>query len=963
MKKTIKNAEGFGMPDRQDENYKVHVICGTHWDREWRFTAEQSKLRLAEVVDTVIETMENHPDYHHFMLDGGTVVLEDYMTVRPQNRERLKKLIESGRTPVVSWYTLPETNLVMGEALIRNLLIGRGISKEFGGPMEAGYTATGYGQPAQLPQIYRGFGIESAIFYRGTNKQQVPPVCWWESPDGSKVLFVRGFDEVTRANWTYFAIKPIVDGTDGDQLKSLGYTYDPRDVPVHMADSELYELPFKGLKENMTVPADDVILREKYEIFRKQAYKQAIGRVVLGLDMEDNGCPWTGQVELIERLNTVLNDTEIVQSSMDELLDAVRQEVDGVELHTARGEFRYTLAEYGWNGLYGMTQSSRMKMKILNERAETNLVLTAEPLAAFASALGSTYPRINLDQAWLALLKNHSHDSICGAGIDDVHKDMEYRFRQVCTVSQEVGKRAVESIWKTIDHSAFDADTQTLTVFNTLPFRRDGVREFVLDLPGEQYGTEGYQRMPVGYPHPYLFDILDEDGAKIEYDFADIQDISMGMENESGGASKVKVRRHRILMQVELPSMGYRSFGIVKREPNYVAAPQPTAGRVCIAWSGGLLENDHLKVSIHSNGTFDLTDKGSGKIYAGMHYFEDRVASGDWPHLDPSGIKDSVVTSLGLNAVITMEEATSQRGIYRIEMNLPVPKKAEGAWYRSTDTVDIPITVWLTLRRDSKRLDIRTRIDNRAKDHRLCVMMPTRIQTDTVSVEAPFAVENRNFLPRDVGDNSEADYRYQPMQNFVDMSDGKAGLAVLNQGLREYAVWDDPNRTIGLTLLRTYRAYINANTDMTPEEFAKYPETHCPGVLEFEYAIYPHTGDWQDGDVMTEAYDFKTPVRAIQGPAKAGEQPPSQSFVTIQPEGKVMLSALCQSEDGQGTLLRIWNTTDEPVDAKIETTMGFTAARKVRMAEGGEGEELTVVNGAFAVPMRKAEIVTIRLEP
>ncbi|MEN8256171.1 MAG: glycoside hydrolase family 38 C-terminal domain-containing protein, partial [Verrucomicrobiota bacterium] len=493
-----------------------------------------------------------------------------------------------------------------------------------------------------------------------------------------------------------------------------------------------------------------------------------------------------------------------------------------------------------------------------------------------------------------------------------------------------------------------------------LPYRRSGVREFVLDLPAEQYDTEGYQRMPVGYPYPFLFDIVDETGAKLDYAVVDVQDVSMGMENESGGAQKLKVRRHRILMDVELPSMGYRSFGIAKREPRYVAAPQPAGERGHIAQSGGVLENEFLKVKINSNGTFDLTDKESGIIREGMHYFEDRVSTGDWPHLDPAAIKDSVVTSLGLNAVVTMDEANPQRGIYRIEMSLPVPKEATGAWYRSSDTVDIPITVVLTLSKGSHRLDVRTKIDNRAKDHRLFVMLPTKVQTDTVSVETPFAVEERNFIPRDVGDNSEADYRYQPMQNFIDMSDGTNGLAVINKGMREYAVCDDPDRTVSLTLLRTYRAYLNANTDMTPEEFARYPETHCPGELEFEYAICPHVGDWQEGGVMAETYDFKAPIRAIQGPAKKGELPAMQSFFTVEPEGKLMLSALCQGHDGEGAVLRLWNTADEAVEAKITTTLPFMLAAKVNMEESETLEKLELSDGVVAVSMRKAEIATIR---
>ena len=209
-KKSEKSAEGFTLPSKGSSKYKVHVICGTHWDREWRFTAEQSKLRLVELIDNMMDTLENNPDYRHFILDGGSVVLEDYLSVRPENEERLKKLFEQGRTSMVSWYTLPDMNLISPEATIRNHLVGRRVSKPFGGPMKLGFNATSYGQPAQMPQIYRGFGMGSAFFYRGTNRHQVPPVGWWDAPDGSRVLLIRGFDEVTRANWSYFAIKPIL---------------------------------------------------------------------------------------------------------------------------------------------------------------------------------------------------------------------------------------------------------------------------------------------------------------------------------------------------------------------------------------------------------------------------------------------------------------------------------------------------------------------------------------------------------------------------------------------------------------------------------------------------------------------------------------------------------------------------------------------------------------------------------
>ena len=107
-----------------------------------------------------------------------------------------------------------------------------------------------------MPQIYLGFGMKETFFYRGTNRHQVPPVGYWDSPDGSRVLLVRGFDEVTRANWSYFAIKPIV------QLRSLGGQYIARYLPVHMADTELCEMPFKSLCDSAEIPDDKEFLLE-----------------------------------------------------------------------------------------------------------------------------------------------------------------------------------------------------------------------------------------------------------------------------------------------------------------------------------------------------------------------------------------------------------------------------------------------------------------------------------------------------------------------------------------------------------------------------------------------------------------------------------------------------------------------------------------------------------------------------
>ena len=103
---------------------KVHLINGTHWDREWRHTAEQSKLRLVDLMDNIINLLETKPQYKYFCVDGGTIVIEDYLTIRPENRQRLIDIIKAKKMFVVNWYTLPETNTVAPESLVINQLWG-----------------------------------------------------------------------------------------------------------------------------------------------------------------------------------------------------------------------------------------------------------------------------------------------------------------------------------------------------------------------------------------------------------------------------------------------------------------------------------------------------------------------------------------------------------------------------------------------------------------------------------------------------------------------------------------------------------------------------------------------------------------------------------------------------------------------------------------------------------------------
>ncbi|MEN8255402.1 MAG: hypothetical protein ABFR33_08030, partial [Verrucomicrobiota bacterium] len=517
----------------------IHVVSGTHWDREWRYTADQSLLRLTELVDELMEILETNADYKCFLLDGGTVVMEDYLSIRPENTERLRGLMKAGRIQTVMWYTLPEMSSVYGESLVRNLLIGKQYTDSFGGTTKTGYTATSYGQVSQLPQIYAGFGMHTAMSYRGTNKHQVPPICLWESPDGTSIYHIRCFDEVTRTNWFFFPHYRLVLGKNP---RDLSTEWDENQWPVHMADEKLYETAFQMKNESMEFNTDKQEMLSAVAQLVKQAGPQAIGEHILALDMEDNAVPYSNLTHLIEALNDAQKDYQIQQSTLDEYVQGCLENIEDEKLHTHKGEMRYTLIEPGFNGLLGATHSSRVSLKLMNDQAQRELIGIAEPLCSIDSMLGSDYQGSLLKRAWLGLLKNHAHDSICGAAIDSAHKDNPARFRAAVAIAHECGRKACENIWLKLDTKpGFKEGDITLTFFNTLGINRRGVQPVVVDVPNISLGdmmvepctgvgpiVEGFDPDEmVSYLH---FDIIDEDGNEVPHQLLEREDIEMEVE-------------------------------------------------------------------------------------------------------------------------------------------------------------------------------------------------------------------------------------------------------------------------------------------------------------------------------------------------------------------------------------------------------------------------------------------------
>ncbi|MEI7849618.1 MAG: hypothetical protein WCK35_27735, partial [Chloroflexota bacterium] len=189
----------------------MHVISHTHWDREWYHTFQQFRLKLVQLVDGLLEILEKDPEFKYFMLDGQTIVLEDYLLMRPEQEATLRDHIKKGRIIIGPWHILPDMFLVGPEAHIRNLLEGDRTCSKFGPKMMVGYMPDSFGHIAQMPQILRGFEIKSACLWRGLDEE--PAEFWWQAPDGSRVLMA-----YLRDSYSNGAFLPAGESTGIDSL-------------------------------------------------------------------------------------------------------------------------------------------------------------------------------------------------------------------------------------------------------------------------------------------------------------------------------------------------------------------------------------------------------------------------------------------------------------------------------------------------------------------------------------------------------------------------------------------------------------------------------------------------------------------------------------------------------------------------------------------------------------------------
>jgi len=984
----------------------IHLISHTHWDREWYRTFQQFRLRLVHLVDGLLDLLATDRDYKHFMLDGQTIVLDDYLLMRPEAESTLTRLIRDGRVLIGPWHILPDMFLVSPEAHIRNLLAGDRNARRFGPKMNIGYMPDSFGHIGQMPQILSGFGIDNACLWRGLDDQ--PTEFWWQAPDGTRALMLYLRDSYS-------------NGAGLNANNPAQFTEQIQQAADSLAPHSA---------------ADDLL-------------------IMFGTDHME---PPSETSKAVKAANKGLKGYRLVHSTLPKYLAAVKSKVEGRKLvlsnaeasgiPTVVGELRSSKRSHLLPGVL----STRMWIKQRNQACENLLEKYAEPFSTFANIIYQPTPTSSfilhpsslLRQAWMLLLQNHPHDSICGCSIDQTHEEMRPRFDQVEQIGEEITRQSLEVLAGAVisDQYSVTSDQSSVSaivVFNPLSVTRTDIASAELSLPVGVSDFEIVDEAGNIVPHQSasgktselinvrikrdelggMLSMLHDgraanlaiqdmqfsrDGAtlRVEAVFAENADPIIEVWNRSVKAINEYIADDSIenfhiharspdsanitFAATNVPALGWKTFYVRGKEsvPTEVhvsplmkllapLANIPAAQKLIERMSQPkvkppyIIENEIFSVELADDQTLTVTDKKTGQVYRGLNRFVDSGDCGDEYNFSPP-LNDSVQDTSLLRGVTITRGAVQQ--IMTVSLVLTVPAGlSTDRKSRSAETVEIPITTTVTLTNGVPRVDIHTRVDNRAKDHRLRAHFPAPFATDTANYDGHFEIVKRPIGVPAFDDTWAEQPRPETYQSaFTSVSDGVTNFTIANRGLPEVEVLrtrkserlpSSGETEIALTLLRCV-GWLSRDDFSTRKNhagpFLETPKAQMIGEWEFDYSVIVARDNIS---CYRQAWNFESPLRATGTGIHAGTLPASGSFVRVD-NSSFVVSAVKEAEDGSGWIVRGYNIGDEEIPVTVTPWRKFAKAQRVNMAEETVTRLRVGERGEVTVNARGREVVTVK---
>lgn len=967
----------------------LHLVSHTHWDREWYRPFQDFRLRLVHLIDGLLELLDSDPKFKCFTLDGQTIILDDYLVMRPENFSKIQKYVKNGRLVIGPWHILPDEYLVSPEATIRNLLEGSRTCSKFGSRMNIGYIPDPFGHISQMPQILKGFNINSTCVQRGLSDEACE--FWWESPDGSRV-----FMAYLRDGYGNAAGLPVSEQSHfTSEIRRL------RDSLIPYTLSQHHILLMHGT---------------------------------------DHMEPHPGTSSAIAGTRGKLDGDNLIHSTLDEYVHSVQQELKNNQIPIVSGELRDCKRSHLLPGVL----STRMWIKQRNRQCENLLEKWVEPFSTFASLLHEPTspssvlkdPSPIISHAWRLLMECHPHDSICGCSIDQVHEEMDVRFDQVEQIGGEILYQSLKTIAASINtsrprwdqnHSQHESScSSALIVFNPHSYIWTQVVETdvesnspfdLLDQDGkpivfhcENQGPKELIAINLTPDELQKLYTAVHDGRVMGFSILEmeitrkgdvvhlmarvseqaqpnlkawqdkVKEIESLMRDSAVSSFQIKVfsmdtaRINFIAEQV--PGLGWKTFFVrpCSNHPDVAvqlpAFVRPFLPLIKIPFLRRLvsqkrkshppyrIESDLFIVEVQSNGLLKVTDKKTGKCHSDMHRFIDGGDCGDEYNYCPPE-KDEMY-SPRLESVFVSDDPIIKTLDLSYELITPTALTQDRK-QRSKQKSKSTISTSISIADGIPSINILTTIDNKVKDHRLRVHFPASLKTEKAEVDGHFEVLERKLgIPTYDDTWVEQPRPEMPQRSFTSISDGIQRMTISNRGLPEVEVFHNSQggTEIALTLLRcvgwlSRDDFPNRKGHAGP--FMETPGAQMQGQWNFEYSL---SFDLQAITSRQAAYSFETPLQVVSTGVQDHGLYHQGTFIQTSPQ-EFLVSAIKQSRDEEGWLLRGYNQSSNDIRVSLQTILPFNKVYWGNLAEEKIKKLYPEKDGTMAFKVKGHEIVTI----
>ncbi|CAH6886811.1 alpha-mannosidase [Vibrio chagasii] len=864
---------------------RVHITPHMHWDREWYFTTEESRILLVNNMEEIMNRLESDPEYKYYVLDGQTAVLEDYFAIKPENTERVKALVEAGKLIIGPWYSQTDTMQVSGESIVRNMMYGIRDCMKFGDAMKIGYLPDSFSMSSQLPMIYNGFDITRAMFWRGcserhgTNKTEF----LWQSNDGSEVTA---------------------------QVLPLGYAI------------------------GKYLPQDEEGLRARLDKYFPVLEKPSVTKDILLPNGHDQMPIQKDIFEVMDKLREIYPDREFSMSRYEEVFEKVEAARD--QLDTIKGEFN----DGKYMRVHRTISSTRMDIKLIHAEIENKIVNILEPLASIAWTLGFEYHHGLIEKMWKESMKNHAHDSIGCCCSDKVHAEILNRY----ILADDMATNLIHFYKrKIVDHMPDREGCDKLAMFNLSPYEREEVVNTTITIRAQEFSIFDENENPVEY---FIRDKRQIDPGKVDRQIVHYGNYDPFMEFD------IQIKR-------TVPAMGFTTLHIQGNEKGAVKVAEQ---------KDYLLENEYYRINVNDNATLTIFDKETEQVFDQVLRLEDGSDDGDEYDYSPS--RQEWLLYSDEFPVETSIDHQGFQSVANIALRMNVPANLTEREERTGQNGFIEAQCQVVLKQGSRRIEVRMELDNQADDHRVRVLVPTPFVSETVVADNQFGCITRPTNDPAMAVWEEEKWKEAPvpvyqLMNFAALENGRAGMAIMSNGLREFEViasqGDDNRDTFALTLFRGIGVLGKEELLLRPGRPSGIkiptPDSQVRGKLVCEFTLCGFSGNHIDANIMAQARDNVTPVECYNKiPYNAmklnvGEQnlPMSFSLLSKQQAGAV-LSVLKKAEDEDALIMRVYNPAETgSVSDSISFTQAVSSWKETSMDERvREGDVATETFGQLA---------------